>query len=87
MRLGKRTPHLRAGILSRCASYYLESPLTCVAGVSGSNLKQRIEDIMTNRRALELSIARRAALALAGTHRGRPAARRGYRDRAAAARL
>jgi bla regulator protein blaR1 len=65
MRLGSEPRSYAQGILKVC-ELYLESPLTCVAGVSGSNLKRRIEDIMTNRRALELNIARRAALALAG---------------------
>ena len=35
------------GILKTC-QFYVESPLTCVAGVTGSDLKKRIEHIMKN---------------------------------------
>jgi bla regulator protein BlaR1 len=35
------------GILKTC-ELYIESPLACVAGVTGSNLKRRIEEIMNN---------------------------------------
>src|ERR1700722_6416270 len=50
------------GILNVC-KLYVESPLACVAGVTGSNLKKRIEAIMSNRAAIGLSFARKAALA------------------------
>lgn len=41
-------PHVYAeGILKVC-KFYLESPLPCSAGVTGSNLKKRIEAIMSN---------------------------------------
>ena len=53
------------GILKVC-ELYLESPLACVPGISGSNLKRRIADIMANRGALRLNRARRVALATAG---------------------
>jgi len=53
------------GILNVC-KFYLESPLRCVAGITGSNLKRRIEEIMTHRMARELDWARTALLALAG---------------------
>src|SRR5580704_13847301 len=36
------------GILNVC-KFYLESPLLCVSGVTGSNLKNRIRAIMTQR--------------------------------------
>jgi bla regulator protein BlaR1 len=52
------------GILNVC-KFYLESPLVCVAGITGSNLKQRIEEIMTHRIARELGWARTALLAVA----------------------
>ena len=35
------------GIVNVCKRY-VESPLVCVSGVSGSNVKNRIRDIMTN---------------------------------------
>src|SRR5206468_2269882 len=44
----------------------LESPLQCVAGVTGANLKKRIEAIMVNRVALRLNFAKKFTLAVAG---------------------
>ena len=52
------------GILNVC-KFYVESPLPCVPGVTGSDLKKRIEAIMRNRSALRLSFAKKAALATA----------------------
>src|SRR6266403_2815541 len=52
------------GILNVC-KLYVESPLACVSGVTGSNVKKRIEDIMNNRIGVRLSVTRKAALALA----------------------
>jgi bla regulator protein blaR1 len=53
------------GILNVCKSY-LKSPLRCVSGVSGSDLKKRIHAIMTGRVAGELTFARKIALATVG---------------------
>jgi len=52
------------GILKVCR-FYLESPLVCLSGVTGSNLKKRIEAIMANRHAARLSLSRRLLLAVA----------------------
>ncbi len=65
LRLGSSPEVYAEGILKVC-KFYLESPLACVAGVTGSNLKKRIEDIMTNRISLNLDLARKALLAVAG---------------------
>ena len=54
------------GILNVC-KLYVESPLACVSGVTGSDLKKRIEAIMTNRIVLRLNFARKATLAAAAT--------------------
>ncbi len=54
------------GIVAVCR-YYLKSPLICVSGVTGSNLKRRIEAIMSDRIAIRLNFAKRIALAVAGT--------------------
>jgi uncharacterized protein (TIGR03435 family) len=54
------------GIVSVCRRY-VESPLVCVSGVSGSNVKNRIRDIMTNRAVAKLSAAQKAVLAGIGT--------------------
>jgi uncharacterized protein (TIGR03435 family) len=53
------------GIVNVCKRY-VESPLTCMAGVSGSNLKKRINDIMTNRAVAKLSVVQKAVLATVG---------------------
>jgi len=58
------TPRIyAAGILNVCR-HYVESPLVCVSGVTGSNLKRRIEAILANRAALRLNYARKMALAV-----------------------
>ena len=53
------------GIVNVCRRY-VESPMACISGVSGSNVKNRIRDIMTNRTAVKLSVARKAVLASVG---------------------
>ncbi len=53
------------GILNVC-KFYVGSPLACVSGVTGSNIKKRIELIMTNRISFRLNFAKKAALAAAG---------------------
>jgi uncharacterized protein (TIGR03435 family) len=50
------------GILKVCR-FYLASPLTSVSGVTGSNLKKRIEAIMANRTAARLNFGRKFLLA------------------------
>ncbi len=45
---------------------YVESPIVCVAGVTGSNLKKRIEAIMNTRTVFGLNFAKKATFALAG---------------------
>ncbi|MGA8030383.1 MAG: M56 family metallopeptidase [Bryobacteraceae bacterium] len=63
--LGNQPQDYAEGILKVCKSY-LESPLSCVAGVTGSNLKKRIHAILTGRAACELNFAKKLALAGAG---------------------
>ena len=53
------------GILRVC-ELYMKSPLPFVTGVTGSNLKKRIETIMIRRTAPRLNLARKAVLAAAG---------------------
>jgi bla regulator protein blaR1 len=59
------------GILNVCR-YYLESPLVCVSGITGADLKKRIDEIMTPRVARKLDWRKKlaliaaAAVALAG---------------------
>jgi bla regulator protein BlaR1 len=59
-------PHVYAeGIVNVC-KLYVESPLVCVSGVTGSNLNKRIEAIMSNRIVLRLNFAKKIALTVAG---------------------
>jgi uncharacterized protein (TIGR03435 family) len=65
VRLGAE-PHVYAeGILNVCR-FYVQSPLACASGVTGSDLKKRIEAIVANRAAPRLTIVRRMLLAAAG---------------------
>ena len=43
----------------------VESPLACVAGVTGSDIRKRLDDIMIERRGAALTFARKAALSSA----------------------
>lgn len=53
------------GILRIC-ELYLKSPLRCVAGVTGANLKKRIEEIMSSRIVEALNGGKKLLLAGAG---------------------
>jgi uncharacterized protein (TIGR03435 family) len=53
------------GIVSVCR-LYLEAPLVCMSGVTGANLKQRVQAIMANRSASRLNVGRKLVLATAG---------------------
>ena len=66
LRAGGEPQAYAEGILRVC-KLYVESPLACVSGVTGSNVKKRIEDIMISRVGLRLNIARKAALAMVAT--------------------
>jgi bla regulator protein BlaR1 len=65
LQLGSEPCAYAQGILKIC-EFYLESPMACVAGVSGSDLRKRIAEIMKNRTAARLSVAEKAALVIAG---------------------
>jgi len=65
LQLGREPRVYADGILNVC-KLYLESSLVCVSGVTGSNLKKRIEAIMSNRVVLKLNVAKKAAIAAAG---------------------
>ena len=62
--LGSEPQVYAEGILRIC-ELYLESPLACVSGVTGANLRKRIEEIMSNRIGIGLTFCRKAALAMA----------------------
>ncbi len=63
--LGNEPHDYAEGILRVCKSY-LESPLSCVSGVTGSNLKKRIQAILAGRMARDLNFAKKLALIAAG---------------------
>ena len=65
LRRGSEARAYAEGILKVC-ELYLQSPLRCVAGVSGANLKKRIEAIMANRPTLNLNLPKKVGLMLAG---------------------
>lgn len=63
--LGSAPEVYASGILTVC-KFCLESPLPCASGITGSDLKKRIEAIMTNRHSHRLTFARKLLLAAAG---------------------
>ena len=65
LRLGSEPRDYAEGILNVCKSY-LESPLSCVSGVTGSNLNKRIRAILAGRVARDLSFSKKLALVAAG---------------------
>jgi len=65
LRLGSEPHDYAEGILIVCKSY-LESPLSCVSGVTGSNLKKRIQAILAGRTGRDLNFAKKLALTVAG---------------------
>lgn len=71
VRLGCEPRVYAESILKTC-QFYLESPLACVSGVTGSDLKKRVEQIMKNDAGATLNAWRKilltatAALAIAG---------------------
>ena len=65
LRLGSEPQVYAESILTTCR-LYVESPLACVAGVTGSDLRKRIERIMRNRAAAALNSWRKLLLLTAG---------------------
>jgi uncharacterized protein (TIGR03435 family) len=63
--LGNEPHDYAEGILNVCKSY-LESPLSCVSGVTGSDLRKRIQAILTGRIARNLNFAKKLVLAVWG---------------------
>lgn len=66
LKLGNEPEVYAEGILNVCKSY-LESPLRCVSGITGADLKKRIRAILTERVAGDLNFAKKAALAAIAT--------------------
>lgn len=56
-------PMAYAQAIVQVCKLYVESPLSCVPGVTASNLKKRMEQIVNNRIGVKLNITKKAALA------------------------
>ena len=65
LRMGSDPQDYAEGIVTVCR-LYLKSPLVCVSGVTGSDLKRRVETIMLNRAAEGLNTAKTLVLFTAG---------------------
>jgi beta-lactamase regulating signal transducer with metallopeptidase domain len=65
LRLGSEPQIYAESILKTC-QFYLESPLACVSGITGSDLKKRIVRIMTHSVASRLGLGRKLLLTVAG---------------------
>ena len=65
LRAAVRPQDYAEGIVAVC-KYCLKSPLECVSGITGSDLKRRVEGIMMNRTTCNLNFSRRLLLAAAG---------------------
>ena len=59
-------PQVYAEAILNVCKLYIESPLVCVSGGTGGDLKRRIEAIMSDHAALRLNYAKKAALTVAG---------------------
>ncbi len=56
-------PHVYAESILKVCEYYVASPIACAAGVTGGELKKRVEGIMMNRFARNLSLGKKLMLA------------------------
>jgi beta-lactamase regulating signal transducer with metallopeptidase domain len=65
LRLGSE-PQVYAESILKVCEFYLASPVACAAGVTGGELKRRIEGIMENRYLRSLSLGKKILLAVAG---------------------
>jgi uncharacterized protein (TIGR03435 family) len=65
LRLGSE-PHIYAESILKTCQFYLESPLACMSGVTGSDLKKRIVHIMTQPFTNNLDLRKKLLLAIAG---------------------
>ena len=62
-----REPLIYAESILKVCEFYLQSPIECVSGVTGSDLKRRIERIMTPRVVTRLNLGRKLLLGVLGT--------------------
>jgi len=62
---GNDAPLYAESILNVC-KFYVESPLACVSGITGADLKRRIVRIMAEQAARKLDLSRKLLLGVAG---------------------
>ena len=55
-------PAIYAESILRTCQFYVESPLVCISGVTGSDLKRRVEQIMKNDAQAALTVLKRVVL-------------------------
>ena len=60
-----REPQVYAESILKVCEFCIESPLSCVPGVSGADLKRRVASIMSHRPARALNLSRKLLLAVA----------------------
>jgi hypothetical protein len=65
VRLGGEPQVYAEEILNVC-KHYLESPLVCVSGITGRDLKQRIGRILSQHRVLDLNLSKKVLLTVVG---------------------
>jgi beta-lactamase regulating signal transducer with metallopeptidase domain len=68
IRLGNQ-PHVYAESILKTCQFFVESPLTCMSGVTGADLKKRIVHIMGGTFAARLTLRKKNASGR-GRHRG-----------------
>jgi uncharacterized protein (TIGR03435 family) len=66
LRMGGEPQIYAEAILNIC-KHYLESPLVCVSGITSSDLKKRIHNILAQHIAQNLTLARKLLLAVGGS--------------------
>lgn len=59
-------PQVYAESILKVCEFYLESPLNCVSGITGSDLRRRVRHIMENQASRRLNAGRRLLVAFAG---------------------
>ncbi len=59
-------PHTYAESILKVCEFYVESPLSCVSGVTGADLKRRLADILERHATFRLSFGKKVLLASAG---------------------
>ncbi len=57
-------PQVYAESILNVCKLYVESPIACVSGVGGADLKKRVKAILVNRVELQLSLTRKLTLAI-----------------------